>query len=67
MQETRNNCFGSKICSKTLRQAKTAKHESLNIAETYETHVLLCSEHDKHQSVCLVTLLTEDLVRSRKN
>ena len=27
MQETRNNCFGSKIRSTTLRQAKTGKHE----------------------------------------
>ena len=27
MQETRNNCFGSKICSTTLRQTKTGKHE----------------------------------------
>ena len=31
MQETRNNCFGSKICSTTLRQAKTDKHECRNI------------------------------------
>ena len=27
MQETRNNCFGSKIRSTTLRQAKAGKHE----------------------------------------
>ena len=27
MQETRNNCFGSKKRSTTLLQAKTGKHE----------------------------------------
>ena len=27
MQEIRNKCFGAKICSTTLRQAKTGKHE----------------------------------------
>ena len=31
MGETRNNCFGSKKCSTTLRQAKTGKHEWQNI------------------------------------
>ena len=35
MQEIRNNCFGSKICSTTLRQAKTGKHEYRNITATY--------------------------------
>ena len=31
VQETCNNCFGSKIRSTTLRQAKTGKHESRNV------------------------------------
>ena len=35
MQETRNNCFGLKICSTALRQAKTDKHEFRNITATY--------------------------------
>ena len=39
MQETRNNCFGSKKCSTTLRQAKTSKHECRNVIATYETIV----------------------------
>ena len=34
MQETRNNCFGSKKRSKTLRQAKTGKHERRNVTAT---------------------------------
>ena len=34
MQETRNNCFGSKICSTTLRQMKTGKHECRNICNS---------------------------------
>ena len=34
MQETRNNCFGSKIYSMTLRQAKIGKHECRNITST---------------------------------
>ena len=37
MQETRNNCFGSKISSTTLRQAKTDKHECRNVTEMYKT------------------------------
>ena len=37
MQETRNNCFGSKICSTSLRQAKTGKHECRNVTETYKS------------------------------
>ena len=36
MHETRNNCFGSKECSTTLRQAKKGKHESRNVTATYE-------------------------------
>ena len=35
MQETNNNCFGSKICSTTLCQGKTGKHECRNITVTY--------------------------------
>ena len=35
MQETRNNCIGSKIRSTTLRQAKKGKHECRNITATY--------------------------------
>ena len=35
MQETHNNCFGSKKCSTTLRQAKTGKRECRNITATY--------------------------------
>ena len=31
MQETRNNCFGSKKCSTTLRQAETNKHACRNV------------------------------------
>ena len=34
MQETRNNCFGLKICSTILRQVKTGKHECRNVAAT---------------------------------
>ena len=34
MQETRNNCFGSKKCSTTLLQAKTVKHECRNVIVT---------------------------------
>ena len=34
MQETRNNCFGSKKSSTTLRQAKTGKHECRNVTAT---------------------------------
>ena len=40
MQETRNNCFGSKIRSTTFRQAKTDKHEYQNITATYDTRAL---------------------------
>ena len=35
MQETRNNCFESKICSMTLCQAKTSKHECQNVRAIY--------------------------------
>ena len=34
MQETRNNCFGPKKCSTTLRQTKTGKHECRNVTAT---------------------------------
>ena len=37
MQETRNNCFGSKKRSTTLLQAKTVKHECRNVTATYKT------------------------------
>ena len=36
MQETRNNCFGSKICGTTLRQAKTGNHECRNITASFK-------------------------------
>ena len=35
MQEIRNNCFGSKKCGMTLRQAKTGKHECRNVTASY--------------------------------
>ena len=35
MQETRNNCFGSKRRSTTLLRAKTGKHECRNVTATY--------------------------------
>ena len=35
MQETGNNCFGSKKRSATLRQAKTGKHECRKVTVTY--------------------------------
>ena len=34
MQETRKNCFGSKIRSTTLRQANTGKRECQNVTAT---------------------------------
>ena len=37
MQETRNNCFRSKMRSMTLCQAKTGKHEYRNIITTHKT------------------------------
>ena len=39
MQETSNNCFGSKIRSTTLYQAKAGKHECRNVMATYKTKV----------------------------
>ena len=39
MQETCNNCFGSKKCNTTLHQAKTGKHECRNITEMSKTIV----------------------------
>ena len=38
MQETRNYCFGSKICSTSLRQAKTGKHLCQNMPVTLLLH-----------------------------
>ena len=35
MQETRNNCFGSKKRSTTLRHAKKGKHECRNVLASY--------------------------------
>ena len=37
MEETRNDCFGSKKRNTTLRQAKIGKHEGRNITSTYKT------------------------------
>ena len=34
MQETCNNCFGSKIRSTIIRKAKTGKHECRNVSAT---------------------------------
>ena len=41
MQETRNNCFRSKKCSTTLRQAKTGKQECRNVTATYMSSLVL--------------------------
>ena len=35
MQETCNNCFGSKICITTVCQVKTSEHECRNITAAY--------------------------------
>ena len=43
MQETLNSCFGSKINSTILRQAKTVKYECRNITATYGTRLYLSS------------------------
>ena len=37
MQETRNNCFGSKKRSTTLLQAKTGKHECRNVTARFQS------------------------------
>ena len=37
MQETCNNCFGSKKCNTILCQAKTGKHKCCTITVTYKT------------------------------
>ena len=37
MQETLNNCFGLKIHSTILCQAKTGKHECQNMSATFAT------------------------------
>ena len=39
MQETSNNCFESKKCCTTLRQAITGKHECRNTTTTYKTQI----------------------------
>ena len=41
MLETRNNCFGSKMRSTTLRQTKTGKHECRNLTATWYVGTLL--------------------------
>ena len=41
MQETRNNCFGSKKRSTTLRQAETGKHECQSITATYRSEIFI--------------------------
>ena len=38
MQETRNNCFGSKKRRTTLLQSKTSKHECRNVTATLVLH-----------------------------
>ena len=38
MQETRNNCFGSKKRNTTLLQTKAGKHESRNVINTLLLH-----------------------------
>ena len=48
MQETCNNCFGLKICSTTLRQAKTGRHECRNITAMYVAGIFeFCSIRTK--------------------
>ena len=42
MQKTCNNCFRSKICSTTLCQAKTGKHEHQNVAVRCMNAVRCC-------------------------
>ena len=41
MQETRNNCFGSKKCSTILLQVKTGKHKSRNVHCCYVSTLVL--------------------------
>ena len=48
MQETRNNCFGSKLRSTFLRQAKTGMHECRKVTAT------LCK--------CIIKLPVKNLV-----
>ena len=60
MQETRNNCFRSKICSTTLRQAKTGKHECRKYA-TMKQHVtatLLLHEKKKKMNIMFEIIST---------
>ena len=42
MQETRNNCLGSKILSMTHRLVKTSKHDCWNITATLLLYFLVC-------------------------
>ena len=51
MQETRNNCFGSKKRSTTLLQGKTGKHECRNVTATYGCSEFLASDGVIFQSV----------------
>ena len=50
MQETCNNCFGSKKLSTTLLQAKTGKHECQNVTAMYVAVVVTMMQHvvDQH-------------------
>ena len=41
MQETHNNCFGSKKRCTSLHQAKTGNHEYRNITAMYKTKYFL--------------------------
>ena len=57
MQETRNNCFGSKKRSTTLLQAKTGKHECRNVTATYmHCMVLLPKVLFNHDSAFVTSL-----------
>ena len=71
MQETRNNCFGSKKRSTTLLQVKTVKHEFRNATATYVAvayiRIILCAHvftlfvhvHKKFQAACDTILVYE--------
>ena len=71
MQETRNNCFRSKICSKTLRQVNTGKHEFRNVIATQNncceilasSGVILKSDHQSYfkTPVCSASSLYKNL------
>ena len=61
MQETRNNCFGSKKCSTTLRQAKTGKHECRNNSDVPS----MVENHFENNTIKCKKLTT--VVSGRKN